>query len=328
MLHKRVLALPGTLEAETTYYVKGEDGSSDIYVVGIDSSVVRFNASGSGDDPVEIADVTGLQAALDGKAETVHAHAIADVTGLQTALDGKEVSGTAASLLSAAIGTTVQAWHATLDALAAVTTTVFGRSLLEVADRTELSDLAAPDPRRWYVGRDPNQGWQTHQGTTGLLSAAEALFVAVVVGKAGNYDRLTCYCQVAAAGATLRAALYAKAADNGPGVLLADFGTATLDTTGYKTLQLAAPIWLEPGIYWIVHQASSATPTFRGDGSVQSYGGGSVGGLIVSNAATGRVPYLTYATSLPDDMSAFTIGGAVNQLQFLGGWPAINFLLR
>jgi len=45
-----------------------------------------------------IADVTGLQTALDGKqaagsyAATVHTHAIADVTGLQTALDGKAAS--------------------------------------------------------------------------------------------------------------------------------------------------------------------------------------------------------------------------------------------
>ncbi|MBK8159113.1 MAG: hypothetical protein IPK59_10225 [Rhodospirillaceae bacterium] len=34
-----------------------------------------------------IADVTGLQAAIDGKAAVSHSHAIADVTGLQTALD-------------------------------------------------------------------------------------------------------------------------------------------------------------------------------------------------------------------------------------------------
>lgn len=45
-----------------------------------------------------IADVTGLQTALDGKqasgsyAATVHTHAIADVAGLQTALDGKAAS--------------------------------------------------------------------------------------------------------------------------------------------------------------------------------------------------------------------------------------------
>lgn len=36
-----------------------------------------------------IADVTGLQTALDGKAAAPHTHAIANVTGLQTALDGK-----------------------------------------------------------------------------------------------------------------------------------------------------------------------------------------------------------------------------------------------
>jgi hypothetical protein len=36
-----------------------------------------------------IADVTGLQTALDGKSATSHTHAIADVTGLQTALDAK-----------------------------------------------------------------------------------------------------------------------------------------------------------------------------------------------------------------------------------------------
>lgn len=36
-----------------------------------------------------IADVTGLQTALDGKAAATHTHAVSDVTGLQTALDAK-----------------------------------------------------------------------------------------------------------------------------------------------------------------------------------------------------------------------------------------------
>ncbi|WP_395661668.1 hypothetical protein [Aestuariivirga sp.] len=34
-----------------------------------------------------VSDVSGLQAALDGKAAVSHSHSIADVTGLQTALD-------------------------------------------------------------------------------------------------------------------------------------------------------------------------------------------------------------------------------------------------
>lgn len=45
-----------------------------------------------------ISDVTGLQTALDGKAATSHSHAINEVTGLQTALDDKQASGTYATL--------------------------------------------------------------------------------------------------------------------------------------------------------------------------------------------------------------------------------------
>jgi hypothetical protein len=51
----------------------------------------------------EIADVTGLQSALDGKqaagsyAASVHGHAISDVTGLQSALDGKQAAGSYAA---------------------------------------------------------------------------------------------------------------------------------------------------------------------------------------------------------------------------------------
>ena len=50
-----------------------------------------------------IADVTGLQTALDGKqasgsyASATHGHSISDVTGLQTALDGKQAAGSYAA---------------------------------------------------------------------------------------------------------------------------------------------------------------------------------------------------------------------------------------
>jgi hypothetical protein len=40
-------------------------------------------------DQHPISAITGLQTALDGKAESVHGHVITDVSGLQTALDGK-----------------------------------------------------------------------------------------------------------------------------------------------------------------------------------------------------------------------------------------------
>lgn len=65
-----------------------------------------------------IADVTGLQAALDGKqaagsyAATVHTHEISDVTGLQTALDGKQATlaaGTEGDVLTYSSGSWVAA---------------------------------------------------------------------------------------------------------------------------------------------------------------------------------------------------------------------------
>lgn len=44
-----------------------------------------------------VANVTGLQAALDAKAAASHVHTITNVTGLQTALDGKQASGSYAA---------------------------------------------------------------------------------------------------------------------------------------------------------------------------------------------------------------------------------------
>jgi hypothetical protein len=62
-----------------------------------------------------IADVTGLQAALNGKAASVHSHAIADVTGLQAALDGirqvTDPSGASSGQVLTADGTGTYSWQ-------------------------------------------------------------------------------------------------------------------------------------------------------------------------------------------------------------------------
>lgn len=68
-----------------------------------------------------IADVTGLQAALDGKqaagsyAAAVHGHSIADVTGLQTALDGKQAAGSYAAASHTHVIADVTGLQAALD---------------------------------------------------------------------------------------------------------------------------------------------------------------------------------------------------------------------
>ena len=85
-----------------------------------------------------ISDVTSLQTSLDGKAATVHTHAISDVTGLQTSLDGK-----AATVHTHAISD-VTGLQTALDGKAATShthtasqisdATTAGRTLLTAAD--------------------------------------------------------------------------------------------------------------------------------------------------------------------------------------------------
>lgn len=68
--------------------------TSTVVLVDADGNPVEFDGA-----PVEIAidDVTGLTAALAGKAASSHAHTVANVTGLQSALDGKQAAGSYAA---------------------------------------------------------------------------------------------------------------------------------------------------------------------------------------------------------------------------------------
>lgn len=102
-----------------------------------------------------IANVTGLQAALDGKAASSHTHSIAQVTGLQTALDGKAaLSSTApAALGTAAVGTATTAARAdhvhalptltTLGAAASARTITAGSGLTGGGDLSANRTLSA-----------------------------------------------------------------------------------------------------------------------------------------------------------------------------------------
>ena len=64
-----------------------------------------------------ISTITGLQTALDGKAATSHTHTIANTTGLQTALDGKVASTTVLQIVALT--------QAAYDALTPVSTTLY-----------------------------------------------------------------------------------------------------------------------------------------------------------------------------------------------------------
>jgi hypothetical protein len=88
-----------------------------------------------------IANVTGLQTALDGKAASSHSHIIGDVTGLQTALDGKQAAGSYAAASHTHIIGDVTGLQTALNAKAALSHT---HSIAEVTGlQTELDGKQA-----------------------------------------------------------------------------------------------------------------------------------------------------------------------------------------
>lgn len=86
-VHRGAMALPydgGPVDLADAF---NPDGAEE---TGVTYALVGHTHPGGGEGgPIGISDVTGLTAALAGKAPTVHTHAVADVTGLQTALDNR-----------------------------------------------------------------------------------------------------------------------------------------------------------------------------------------------------------------------------------------------
>lgn len=151
-----------------------------------------------------IADVTGLQSALDGKqaagsyAAAVHGHVIADVTGLQAALDGKaNTSHTQAWATITATPTTLAGYGIT-DAAAAVHThtasqisdsTAAGRTLLTAADVAAQRAALSVETTTQLNSRDTaNRSRANHTGTqaastiTGLATVATSGSAADLTG--------------------------------------------------------------------------------------------------------------------------------------------------
>ena len=74
--------------------------------------------SGTNTNAHQISNISGLQTALDSKADTVHTHSISDVTGLQAALDGKQ------SVLTGFTGSFSVVTHVNFPGEAATTKTI------------------------------------------------------------------------------------------------------------------------------------------------------------------------------------------------------------
>lgn len=131
---------------------------------------------------VTIADVTGLQGELDGKAATGHSHIITDVTGLQGALDGKasashthiisEVTGLESALNSKADSTELHshANKAVLDSLSDVGgSLLYNGSAIGVTSFSDLTDVPAAygTPNQILVVNATQDGLEYADAATG-----------------------------------------------------------------------------------------------------------------------------------------------------------------
>lgn len=172
----------------------------------------------------------------------------------------------------------------------------------------------------WRSTRDPNVGWITHPGAslTSVAAATAAVFAPLRIGAAGQYSKMSVTCHAAAAGQSVRMALYGSATDRLVGMLEADFGSADCSAAGVKTAQIA-PVTLPAGLYYAVVQASSPALTFRGGYSAIHTGAGVLQNIIFA-AGIGRIVYLGMNDPWPLDMSGFAIGTGFEQVQLLGSY--------
>ena len=78
----------------------------DIYIADVIGLQTALDAKADLSHMHGISSVAGLQAALDGKASTSHSHSISDVTGLQTALDSKASTAVATTSVNGLMSAT------------------------------------------------------------------------------------------------------------------------------------------------------------------------------------------------------------------------------
>lgn len=128
---------PATFPPSSHAAAHGADGADPVtvaiaQVTGLQTALDGKQAAGSYAATIHghtVADVTGLQAELDGKqaagsyAAAVHTHTVADVTGLEAALDGKQAAGSYAAAVHTHGISDVTGLQTALDGKAAATHT-------------------------------------------------------------------------------------------------------------------------------------------------------------------------------------------------------------
>jgi hypothetical protein len=344
--HSHPVGQIGTGTPAAGTYVDGATGAWTAIPSG--GSVAWGDVTGKPDEfPPEdhdhaIADVTGLQTALDGKqpvdsdltaiaALTTTAFGrglleLANAGAALTALGAVPTSRTLAGLdltanrsasdlrtaLGLVIGTDVQAQDADLAAIAALTTTTFGRSLLEVASLAALQgSLGVPsnapyiDGEYHVLARSVNLGSTAFPSSSSYVPGANTLTAQPVEVLAPvSIDGTYFFGQTSVASGIVRHGIYAASASTGlpTGNPLLTSPEFDMSSTGHKSATYT-PVTLAAGRYWCVTAANLGTLGWRGP-DVPMVDMGHTPGLtptIRSFTAS-----WTYSSSALPDVSAFS----------------------
>jgi hypothetical protein len=258
-------------------------------------------ASGDGDGASTIAQVAGLQDALDGKAALGHAHSFASLSGRPTTIAGYGI-------------TDAQPLDPDLSALAALDTAAFGRSLLALGDPGALRAAAETDAqylRRRSLGvsllaRYPLAGryYPATGCTFGTASGVAVTSSSLLYAQAFDIRMALTHVsfEVTVAGGTgakVRVGLYDCLENGLPGALLQDCGEVAVDSVGVKQAALPQlfavdrPVWfafISNDVAWQTRWYDIlASENQRAFGASALSGGGTVAGLR-GNHAYGPLP--------------------------------------
>lgn len=224
-----------------------------------------------------VADVTGLQAALDGKqpagsyAPTSHVHTIANVTGLQAALDGKQPAGSYAAASHAHAISDVTGLQSALDTAGTPQTLSLTGSDLSLSGGG--GTVTLPSGGGGETGLRLRAGeWARTISTYDTQSYQLTLNSPVAVPirlAAGNYDRISINVHTASAGGVIRLGIIDGATEQ----LIADLGTVS--TSVANTVAAAGSFTVTIGGWYLAVVTLQGSPA----GNVGIMRGGTIYGM-------------------------------------------------
>lgn len=219
-------------------------------------------------------------------------------------------AGTARTNLGLVIGTNIQAWDTDLDAIAALSTTALGRSLLTIASAAAGRTILQLDG---VITKTPSGRWIAPEGpgspanTPATPGSGSMRFIPFRVRYPITINTVAVRVTTLAALGNIQIAVYAADATTlfPTGAPLAT--TASISVAALNSASGALAVTLQPGIYWFVTNLDNATAILSSTSTAST----SVSSVIGSASAS-------TALSSNTNLTGFSLA------QTFGSWPTLT----